>query len=467
MKRFICIILSVLTLLTVASCQPVVQPNETPASSDTPAEPSETPAQSTPESTPEPDTTPEETEPPVSYLEINGADISEYTFIYPKKQADAYAAAMEKFAEHIKTTFDVDLTFLASQDCEAEKVIALGPCNEYVTSKFKNQAAELENYKVDTATASIVRIGNVVWLAVENQYTLEAAIDKLIADTTPEQAGDTVKLDYAGENAVNVASETLGEVLKVMSYNVQTGTPSVTRRTAMLKNITDFMPDVIGTQEVNYAWISIFKLKGLLNEYELIGEPRNGNKDTDTGNGNEYSAILYRKSKFNLLDSGTLWLSETPDVVGSKLESSEYTRVMTYVVLERKSDGARFVHVNSHMSWDSKTDNTNLKQMKIILELVDTRIYSKYGELPTYFTGDFNVTMTSEGYKYLLSTGKVDARTVANVSTNENTFSGGSIIDYCIVTDGDFLVDVFDVGHGLDGSDHYPVYVQMYLIAKE
>ena len=107
MKRFICIILSVLTILTVASCQPVVQPNETPASSDTPAEPSETPAQSTPESTPEPDTTPEETEPPVSYLEINGADISEYTFIYPKKQADAYAAAMEKFAEHIKTTFDV------------------------------------------------------------------------------------------------------------------------------------------------------------------------------------------------------------------------------------------------------------------------------------------------------------------------------------------------------------------------
>ena len=33
----------------------------------------------------------------------------------------------------------------------------------------------------------------------------------------------------------------------------------------------------------------------------------------DLSNGNEYSPILYKKSKFNVLYSDTLWLSETPD----------------------------------------------------------------------------------------------------------------------------------------------------------
>ena len=233
----------------------------------------------------------------------------------------------------------------------------------------------------------------------------------------------------------------------------------------MIKNITDFMPDVIGTQEVNSVWISIFKMKGLMNEYELIGKPRG--QASDTSNGNEYSAILYRKSKFNLLDSGTCWLSDTPDKPASKLESSEYIRVMTYVVLERISDGAKFVHVNTHMSWDSKGEKTNLEQMKIIVKLVEERIYSKYGELPTYYTGDFNVSMTSEGYKYLISTGTEDSREVAEVTSDEKTFSGGSIIDYCIVTKGDFLVTSFDVGHGKPGSDHYPVYVEMYIIPQK
>lgn len=465
MKKIICIILSLLTLLTLVSCQPTTPPEESsspessPEATPAPSEAS-TPEESESEYEPEPETPYIE----ISSLEINGIGISEYTIVYPKKNADTYVPIAQKLADHIETEFTRTIPIEASQDSEAEKVIVIGACNEYITSKFKQQAQELENYEVDTATASIVRIGNIVWISGTNTYTLEAGVDKLIADSTPEKAGDKIDLDYSGENAVSVVAESLGEVLKVMTYNVQTGTPDRARQNAMIKNITDFMPDVIGTQEVNYGWINIFKLTGLLKEYEFVGKPRG--KEGDTSNGNEYSSILFRKSKFNLLDSGTCWLSETPDIVNSKLDSSEYTRIMTYVVLERKSDGARFVHVNTHMSWDAKGDKTNLKQMKIILKLVDERIYAKYGELPTYFTGDFNVTMASEGYKHLLSTGKVDSRTVADVSSKENTFPG-SIIDYCIVTEGDFKVASFDVGFELPGSDHYPVYVEMYLTPQK
>ena len=129
MKKIICIILSILTLFTLVACQPAEQPIETPASeeSSTP-EASGTPAEEVPDSEPESipgsdtepeetnpsETEPEETEPdtPASYLKINGVDISEYTFIYPKKQANNYAEFMNKFAEHVLDTFKVNLTFM-------------------------------------------------------------------------------------------------------------------------------------------------------------------------------------------------------------------------------------------------------------------------------------------------------------------------------------------------------------------
>ena len=77
--------------------------------------------------------------------------------------------------------------------------------------------------------------------------------------------------------------------------------------------------------------------------------------------------------------------------------------------------------------------------------------------------------MTSEGYKHLLSTGKADARKIADLTNDKITFPGnpGKIIDYCIVTEGDFQVATFDVGVDLPGSDHQPVYVEMYITPQE
>ena len=230
------------------------------------------------------------------------------------------------------------------------------------------------------------------------------------------------------------------------------------------------MPDTIGTQETHLKWINALKDSELLSDYELVGEQRYGDEEPRTANDNEASAILYRKSKFNLLDSGTYWLSETPEVVNSKLEGSKYVRIMTYVVLERKSDGVKFVHVNTHLN---TTPALNLRQVEIMVSLVNEKIYSKFGKLPTYYTGDFNADPMSEnqdGYKYLISTGTVNTRDIAEVTSNENTIKGGGMIDHCIVTKGDFLVTCFDVGDekpDADTSNHFPVYAEMYILPQK
>ncbi len=400
------------------------------------------------------------TGPSESCLKINGANISEYTITYPANGENEEKSQAERLAAHINTFFECDVKVVEESEFNSVKSIAIRdtlPSSDVIDmSAYKN---------IDTAAALIINIDDTLSICATNKYTLEAAIDRLIEDSTPAETGDTVELDYSKGNAQRVVAESLGDVLKVMSYNVKTGTPDNLRASQVIKNIKDFMPDTLGTQEVNADWISMFTKQKLFEDYEMVGKPRG--QESDKGIANEYSAILYRKSTMKLIDSGTFWLSNTPTVVGSKFDCSSYTRILTFAVLERKSDGTRFVHVNTHMEWDHDNVKTNLLQMKVLLDIVDKQIYSKHGELPTFFTGDFNVEMTSDGYKHLISTGKEDTRVIADITCEKLTHQGGEILDYCIVTEGDFKVAKFDVGGGLPGSDHYPVYVEMYFTPKD
>ncbi len=264
------------------------------------------------------------------------------------------------------------------------------------------------------------------------------------------------------------ANDDFGEVLKVMTYNLKNGSPSAERKTNTINDIKKYMPDTIGTQETHLKWLNALK-DGLGDEYEIVGEQRYGDEVSREQNDNEASAILYRRSKFNLIDSGTYWLSETPEVVNTKLEESKYVRIMTFVVLERKSDGVKFVHVNTHLN---TTPSINLRQVQILVSLVNEKVYAKHGELPTYFTGDMNVdpiNKNDDGYKYFALIGTEDSRAIAELTTDKNTITGGGRIDHCLVTKGDFVVSSFDVSQERSGdqySNHYPVYVEMYFASN-
>ena len=387
-------------------------------------------------------------------LLIDGFDIHTFKIIYPAANVNGEKELAEKLAKHFKDSFGVDLTVSTTWDGKGSAIV-IGENSSYITDAYKSRVSE----KMDMRNASLVYAETILWVAANNSYTAKAAVDKLIELTTPDK-DESIIISFA--TAVTVTVSDFGEELKLMSYNVQTGTPDSDRVRNMIKNIVDFTPDVLGTQELNHKWIQHLRSQGILDEYTLVGKPRNAD-ESDTSNGNEYSAILFRTSKFNLIEDGTFWLSDTPTVAGTKHSSSTYIRIMTYAVLERKSDGKRFVHVNTHLSWDENGYKTNLIQINIMLNLLETKIYSKFGELPTFFTGDFNVYESSEGYARMISWGTEDSRHVAESTVTYPTFSGGSIIDFCFVSKGDFLVRKFDVGYGLSGSDHYPVYINTYL----
>ena len=164
----------------------------------------------------------------------------------------------------------------------------------------------------------------------------------------------------------------------------------------------------------------------------------------------EHSAIFYRTDKFTPIASDTRWLSSTP----TKESLYSYTengttykannkRIMTYVVLERKSDGARFLIVNTHL--DNNGDNTlavaeKIRQGQIGVMMQQIQgVLNVRGNLPTVVLGDFNATPEKSARQTMLSNGYLDASAVAAQGGAASTYNGMSdttsaILDYIFVS---------------------------------
>ena len=181
--------------------------------------------------------------------------------------------------------------------------------------------------------------------------------------------------------------------LSVLQFNIQTenGNHSPFRiRAAMYRKLVDeLMPDVVGMEEVTVNWLKWLDALVFNDSYAGVGEARTP--------GGEANSIYYRKDKFELVDSGTFWLSDTPDVPGSYLENCNYPRICTWVILRDKVTGTEFAHMNTHLDHNGKNDSTtgnNIRkdQMRVIIKFAQ-----RFGDLPLFLTGDLNNRRTTSG----------------------------------------------------------------------
>lgn len=184
------------------------------------------------------------------------------------------------------------------------------------------------------------------------------------------------------------------DVLRVMQFNIKVGdAASVSGRVEGLKTIVKkYNPDVIGFQEVNPAWRE--QLDGAVfdSKWTGIGEVR--------AEGEEATPIYFRNDRFELLDSGTFWLSETPDVFGSKMPDANYARVATWVKLKNLQNGKVFVHINTHLDHNGNNDSKVGNAIREAQTKVLMRFAYSQGDVPMILTGDFNQTMTSSKGTY-------------------------------------------------------------------
>ena len=222
-------------------------------------------------------------------------------------------------------------------------------------------------------------------------------------------------------------------IFSVMSFNVYVSSFNSARTQRVLDTILENAPSAFGVQEASVAWMNALN-NGLGDIYATVGVGRDG-----VGVG-EHSAIFYRKDQFTLIESGTKWLSYTPDVVASKLSQANYPRIMTYAVLERNCDGVQFLYVNTHLDHDGKNgieggEKVRQEQIEILIAEIN-----KLGNYPTIVTGDFNVTQDASAYTTMIANGFIDASRVSKAGERKPTYNGmddqyaGVTIDYIFVS---------------------------------
>ena len=254
------------------------------------------------------------------------------------------------------------------------------------------------------------------------------------------------------------ASKVEPEMVRVMSFNIRCG-EFADRGEIVPQLIADYNPDSLGLQECTYDWFNYLRLF-LNKEYGFVGVGRDtGNRMADCG---EMSLVLYRKDKYNLLDSGTFWLSETPDEVSLGWDGA-CRRICTWVLLENKETGEKYAHVNTHLDHVGPLARTNG------VELVKEKALSF--DVPTVVTGDFNFQKGTDLYNSLVTGGLSDTQDMAEYTMTGKTYHGynggseGTPIDFICVNDKITEVETYkivrDMYDGKYTSDHYPIYSDM------
>ncbi|MBQ8893149.1 MAG: endonuclease/exonuclease/phosphatase family protein [Clostridia bacterium] len=318
---------------------------------------------------------------------------------------------------------------------------------------------------------------------VEQSETGSSAND---TDELADNSGDTTKTETPKEDTPALDTQTLtedtntpaeedpveepevqyqaGNLLKLVDYNVRCANDGDNKQVAdrgprLEKLIDQLDPDLMGFQEVTPTW------RGLLagyfsDEYDYVYKERNP--------GGECTPIFWKKDKFEKMDEGYFWLSETPESE-SKGWDADYYRICSWVRLKIKATGKEFLYFNSH--WDG-SGQCHIGSAKVTFSYArKAGAFSKYGML---LTADFNMIPWSKGYSAVVESGELsdvnyDLENDTTPTTNGyNDSSGGRIIDMCFYSPEKILPVSYKVlNEKIDGgyiSDHRGLLVEVAIL---
>jgi len=211
---------------------------------------------------------------------------------------------------------------------------------------------------------------------------------------------------------VNFAQE-----LDVMTYNIRYASPNdgpnlwKNRKEDMIETLLNINPDLLGLQEVLHT--QLLELTNGMSEYSYIGVGREDGKTKG-----EYSPILYRKDTFEVLDSGTFWLSETPSQISVGWDAA-LERICSYARFLHRQSGKEFWMFNTH--FDHVGELARANAARLILEKINALNTSS---LPVVVTGDFNLEPYEEPIQIMQSSLEDIQKALAYSEPNYGTYNG-------------------------------------------
>ncbi|MBN2133199.1 MAG: endonuclease/exonuclease/phosphatase family protein [Sedimentisphaerales bacterium] len=275
------------------------------------------------------------------------------------------------------------------------------------------------------------------------------------------------------------AREGDGDELRVMSFNIRYGTANdganrwENRRELVFDVLREHDCDVVGLQEA--LRFQIDEMREAVPVYGEIGVGRDDGKTRG-----EYCGILYRTDRLTVTDSGTFWLSDTPEIPGSITWGNACTRICTWGRFVRKGSGQAFYHFNVHL--DHRSQPSREKSAVLLAR----RIRDRKHDDPVIVTGDFNAGESNPAVRYLKRDLRVEDadpaespvplvdsfRVLYPEATDVGTFNGfkgtrsGEKIDYIFTLPGVKVAAAEILRDNNDGqypSDHFPVMARLTL----
>ena len=252
---------------------------------------------------------------------------------------------------------------------------------------------------------------------------------------------------------------------KIISFNVRySSAPEIDgdnrwelRRDAAVKMVAQQKPLAMGLQEACPDQIDFLDLN--LTGYKHIGVGRDDGK-----NAGEMMAIYYDTNRLTLLDSGTFWLSETPEKVSLGWDAA-CNRTCTWGHFKMKDTDFEFLYFNTHL------DHVGSLARKNSIKLIVAKMTELNPDnVPVFLSGDFNSTTDDPIFDPLKASLK-DARMMSAISDKNITYNGFGTVTDNPNTRKEWVIDhiffsgvnpmAFMVLNGNYGvpfiSDHYPI----------
>lgn len=239
------------------------------------------------------------------------------------------------------------------------------------------------------------------------------------------------------------------------------------RRSAVADMIENSGADAIGLQEAEFPQVEYLRGK-LEDDFGIVVTYSDGKRLKHS------NALLYRKSRFEVVEQGTFWFSDTPDEPDSKGWGNSSPRFCTWVYFVEIETGKGFYFYNTH--FDHKSQISREKAAR----LITSRIHQRKPQAPFVFTGDLNSQednpvirffkgeeLSVDGRSHINPVPMVDSfRARHGDEATAGTFNGFKSgwaftkIDYVFTEEAMEIVDAEVITDNKDGrypSDHFPV----------
>ncbi len=280
-------------------------------------------------------------------IKINGTPVESYRVVYAT--ADDSAKSNVFGAELFRDTFEkksgVSLPIFKDVDFDGE-----GPAI-FVGNDFEIVPLPHPDFACAEMSGAISVLGDNIFFygggLLSPYLMIKDFTDKYFCESAEEE---DISLSDTTKSYIDVPDAPLSEgaEFRAMTYNILVEYPSwntyltVEMRSEAFKAVIDvYEPDVVGVQEVSELWDKEF-LRTICDRYEFVY------MNTPDGKFINLSTIIYKPSKFELLDKGLQYYS---------YNGPNKIRLVTWAILKDRVSGKQFAFFNTHWCFNKPAIN--------------------------------------------------------------------------------------------------------------